>query len=200
MSDFWNERYSASEYAYGKEPNQYFKSLIQFLKPGKMLIPGAGEGRDAVYAATLGWEVYAFDRSSAGREKALRLSDEFNCKIQYDVLDAADFDFESNKFDCVALIYFHLPEQLRQNFHRNIPKLLNEGGYLILEAFNPKQIENSSGGPKEISMLPTSEKLVHDFAELIRIENRECTETLNEGKFHVGKADLVRYFGRKMSV
>ena len=73
---FWNERYAQKEYVYGKAPNAFFKSVIDQLKPGRLLVPGAGEGRDAVYAATLGWQVDAFDSSETGREKALSLAQE----------------------------------------------------------------------------------------------------------------------------
>ena len=56
MPTFWNQRFASEEYIYGTEPSAYFKQIIDGLKPGKLLVPGAGEGRDAVYAATLGRE------------------------------------------------------------------------------------------------------------------------------------------------
>ena len=54
LPDFWNERYSSSEYVYGKEPNEYLKSKIEKLMPGKILFPCEGEGRNSVYAAGKG--------------------------------------------------------------------------------------------------------------------------------------------------
>ena len=61
MKEFWNERYSQEAYAYGTEPNAFFKSRIDQLSPGKLLLPAEGEGRNAVYAATKGFEVSAYD-------------------------------------------------------------------------------------------------------------------------------------------
>ena len=61
--EMWNERYSADEYAYGTSPNEFFRKNIEQLPPGKILLPGDGEGRNAVYAAALGWDVTAFDMS-----------------------------------------------------------------------------------------------------------------------------------------
>lgn len=29
MIDFWNQRYAASEYAYGTEPNEFFKQCLK---------------------------------------------------------------------------------------------------------------------------------------------------------------------------
>ncbi|RLD31929.1 MAG: SAM-dependent methyltransferase, partial [Bacteroidetes bacterium] len=56
MSKFWDERYAPERYYYGKEPNAFFKSCIDNGKPGKILLPGDGEGRNSVYAARMGWE------------------------------------------------------------------------------------------------------------------------------------------------
>ncbi|MDR0660939.1 MAG: hypothetical protein LBG19_09115 [Prevotellaceae bacterium] len=69
ITDFWNDRYAQSGYIYGDEPNLFFKHVISSLQPGSVLIPAAGEGRDAVYAALLGWEVDAFDLSSEGQKR-----------------------------------------------------------------------------------------------------------------------------------
>ncbi len=52
MIDFWNARYASDAYAYGEQPNAYFKAVVDTLSPGRMLVPGAGEGRDAIYAAS----------------------------------------------------------------------------------------------------------------------------------------------------
>ena len=45
MKEFWDTRYAAEEYVYGTEPNEYFKSFIDRLEPGSILLPAEGEGR-----------------------------------------------------------------------------------------------------------------------------------------------------------
>lgn len=70
MKEFWNGKYSSKEYIYGTEPNEYFKSALEKYRPGTILLPGDGEGRNAVYAAKKGWQVTAFDFSNAAKEKA----------------------------------------------------------------------------------------------------------------------------------
>ena len=75
MKNFWDERYKAKAYVYGKEPNQYFAEKLRELEPGKILLPAEGEGRNAVFAARQGWEVSAFDSSSEGRKKAFLLAE-----------------------------------------------------------------------------------------------------------------------------
>ena len=93
-TDFWNERYSSDEYVYGTEPNQFFKEQIQKINPsGRLLLPGEGEGRNAVFAAKLGWNVDAFDQSSVAKMKAETLAKLNNVKINYSNVDLGKLKF-----------------------------------------------------------------------------------------------------------
>ena len=74
MNNKWDESYNIEEYRYGETPNLFFKETIDKLPSGKILLPADGEGRNGVYAAKRGWTVDAFDQSSQGRDKALRLA------------------------------------------------------------------------------------------------------------------------------
>jgi hypothetical protein len=68
-ADRWNERYSKDGFAYGEQPNNYLKEQLEKLQAGSILFPAEGEGRNAVFAARLGWKVSAFDISTEGKEK-----------------------------------------------------------------------------------------------------------------------------------
>ena len=52
-AEAWNNRFSGDGWAYGKEPNEWLKLRIQ-PNNGKALVPADGEGRNAVYIASLG--------------------------------------------------------------------------------------------------------------------------------------------------
>ena len=71
MKEMWDQRFSGDEYVYGTEPNLFFKEKLEGLKPGKLLLPAEGEGRNAVFAARLGWQVKAVDYSVQARMKAI---------------------------------------------------------------------------------------------------------------------------------
>ena len=197
MSEFWNSRFSAEEYFYGTDPNVYFKDTLNTLTPGKLWVPGAGEGRDAVYAATQGWQVDAFDLSSAGKEKAEKLATTMGVTVNYQLADAADIAPGNNYYDAIALVYFHLPSQLRSAFLKKCINALKPGGMIIIEAFEPKQLNNSSGGPKDIDMLCTADILAADLAGMTILQNEETTTILNEGDHHKGFANIVRLKGIK---
>lgn len=197
ITNFWDERYSTDKYIFGTEPNEYFRTKIDSLKPGKILIPAAGEGRDAVYAARLGWQVFAFDLSKVGREKAFDLCESYQVKIDYKIADVNEIKLETKKYDVIAPIFFHLPSASRKLFYNKIKNSLKKGGFIILEAFNPKQIQNASGGPRDLDLLLTKDILKNEFSGLRFIENVETETILKEGRGHAGKADVVRFFAVK---
>ena len=195
MSSFWNERYREGGFAYGDEPNVFFAEQIDKLSAGTIILPCEGEGRNAVFAASKGWEVNAFDTSVAGKSKALQLAYRQNVRLSYTIEDAVKAAFPNNTADVVAFIYAHFPESIRKQIHRKAIGWLKPGGRIVLEVFNPLQLQNTSGGPKDVTMLYTKEMLLDDFAEL-EIELLETIQIeLQEGKYHDGKADVIRFVG-----
>ncbi|MCF8296037.1 MAG: class I SAM-dependent methyltransferase [Saprospiraceae bacterium] len=197
MSKMWNSRYSQDEYVYGEEPNAFFKEHILQLQPGKILLPAEGEGRNAVFAAKIGWEVFAFDSSSEGKKKAEKLALKNNVSINYGIASYEDAMFEENSFDLIALIYAHSPS--RQANHQKLIKFLKPGGIILLEGFSKNQIKNNTGGPKNIELLFSKEELQNDFAYLPEKKIWEEEIFLNEGKHHKGKASVIRLIGKKIT-
>lgn len=196
-NNFWDNRYSQGVDLYGTEPNQYFKEKVGQLKPGSLLIPGEGEGRQAISAARLGWQVTAFDMSKVGRQHAMEKAESLALPLNYQLSKAEEFNFEKETFDCAALIYFHLSSAIRTNIHKKIASSVKPGGYLILEGFHPKQIALSSGGPKNEEMLYTAEMLSKDFEGWEFMEKLEGEVLLQEGSGHAGKAYVSRLFARQ---
>lgn len=197
MQPFWDERYKAHDHVYGKGPNAYFKSVIDTLEPGTLLLPAEGEGRNALYAASRGWVVEAFDYSGVAREKALRFAKEAGQNIRYDQRDIADFTAEKH-YDMVGLLYVHLPETLRKKFHHEIYRSVKPGGMLVLEAFAKEQVRFNSGGPSDPALLYDAPSICQDFPflHLIRCEQKETI--LEEGAFHQGQAAVLRLTGQRL--
>lgn len=194
---FWNTRYRENDTVYGKEPNEFFKQFIDSHKPGSILLPAEGEGRNAVYAASKGWQVDAFDFSETAKEKALLLAKEKQVKINYWVQDVADYKAQK-KYDAVGLIYLHLPPSVRKTFHEQAYQSLGSGSYLVLEAFAKEQAQNESGGPKDITLLYDAPTICGDFPFLHLIYCGQKDVVLNEGGFHQGKGSVLRMVGQKL--
>lgn len=196
-SSFWNERYSEQEFVYGTEPNTFLREQLARLTTGKILFPCEGEGRNSVFAAQNGWKVNAFDQSEEGCKKAQQLAKQNNVEVVYQIADALSVEYPKESFDVIALIYAHFPSAIRQEVHQKMISWLKPGGYIIVEAFNSTQLKNSSGGPKDVSMLLTIEILEENFKELTIEALLYETIILHEGKFHQGEAEVVRFVGRK---
>jgi SAM-dependent methyltransferase len=197
-NEYWNQRYSNAEYVYGEEPNHFFATQLSALKAGSLILPCEGEGRNAVYAASLGWTVDAFDGSLEGKNKALQLAHKKLVKIEYLIEDATVISYPNNSVDVVAFIYAHFTTDHRAQIHKKAINWLRPGGKIILEAFNPNQLQNNSGGPKNISMLYTIEMLQSDFSSLRFDLIQNIQTTLKEGAFHDGLADVIQFVGTKL--
>jgi 2-polyprenyl-3-methyl-5-hydroxy-6-metoxy-1,4-benzoquinol methylase len=200
MKEHWDERYSASEYIYGTEPNAWFAEKLALLGPGKILFPAEGEGRNAVYAASLGWDVQAFDQSEEGMKKALSLASEKSVTIHYNLGDLTNYQAEPLQFDAIALIFVHMPVEIRQFVHHRLLSFLKPGGHLILEAFTKQQIKNTSGGPRTEALLYDPAYIAEDFRTLDFIEFSETITVLNEGPLHQGEAFVIRLFATKPNI
>ncbi|NLZ95381.1 MAG: class I SAM-dependent methyltransferase [Bacteroidales bacterium] len=202
-SEFWNKRYSVSEYVYGEGPNIFLKEQLKMLPVGSILFVGEGEGRNSVYAAKQGWKVSAFDISVEGKRKAERLAHKHNVEIDYRVGELHDLDYGKKQYDVIALIFTHFPSKSRAVIHKELSRYLRPGGTLIMEVFSIEQINyqvngNSGGGPKNIDMLYTLEDIQSDFENFEIIELEETEKRLREGGFHNGLSCVIRFVGVKI--
>lgn len=198
-NDFWNQRYAGEDFVYGKRPNAWFKQNIDGLKPGRLLLPAEGEGRNAVYAASLGWTVDAFDFSPEARGKAERLmgdrSEAIRANIDYQLGDFLTYSTD-RRYDLIGLIFTHFGPEVRQAAFRRYSDFLKPGGYLVAEFFSPDQLGRTSGGPKHPDWLITTDELTETFQGL-KIEYLKTLETeLNEGDYHSGSASVTRFLGK----
>jgi hypothetical protein len=194
---FWDARYQQEDFVYGTAPNRFLAEQLAGMKPGKILFPLEGEGRNAVYAASLGWEVDCFDFSQHARNKALSLAASRQLTINYQLAEPEQFNWPNQHYDCIGLFYAHLPEKERQYLHKTVMKSLEIGGILLLEAFDLTQLGRTSGGPKDAGLLYSTEILEKDFAQLRNRRIERLALSLDEGPGHQGEAVVLRMAGMR---
>jgi len=192
----WNERYGNEEYIYGTQPNQFFKQQLDAQSYGSVLLPAEGEGRNAVYAAMNNCDVTAFDISSSGKEKAMKLALSQNVTIDYQIENVLNFKSDK-KFDIIGLSYAHFPVDIRKKAHLHLLKFLKPQGVVIFEAFAKAQLGNPSGGPQSEAMLFSIEEAKPEFPDVDFQILKEESITLYEGNYHKGKAEVIRFVGVK---
>ena len=198
--NFWDQQFAVEGYKYGTAPNAFLQREAHRLQPhAKVLVPGDGEGRNSVWLAQQGHQVTALDASAVGLQKARALAQARGVTVQTVLTDLADWQTDA-LFDAVVLTYVHLPPSLRPQAHRRIAEALRPGGVLVLEAFHPRQLGHTSGGPKQADMLYTLEMLHADFQGLLDVQSaEECATTLHEGPGHQGLAAVTRYVATRPS-
>ncbi|MBK7099724.1 MAG: class I SAM-dependent methyltransferase [Sphingobacteriales bacterium] len=202
MKEFWNDRYSREVYSYGQIPNEFLKEPLQKLKPGKILFPAEGEGRNAVFAASLGWHTDAFDFAETGREKAMQLADRHNVSIHYTIDKFTTYHYPVDYYVAIGLVFVHPAPDMRTFFFEKLYAALKPGGVIIFEGFSKNNIElkrqnPSVGGPDNIAMLYDVGEIKNFFSGLQPLILEEKKTELNEGKFHQGLASVIRFIGKK---
>lgn len=201
--NFWDQQFALPAFKYGTAPNQFLREQAHRLPPGaQVLLPGDGEGRNSVWLAGQGHRVTAMDNSRVGLDKAQQLAQEQGVVIDVVLADLADWVPQPASVDAVVLTYVHLPDTLRATVHQRLMNALRPGGLFMLEAFHPRQLGYSSGGPKAEPMLYTldmlradlQDALAHGVTELLAWEGQGH---LDEGPGHQGPAYLTRLVAQR---
>ncbi len=197
MKEKWDKRYSAEEYNYGKEPNSFLKEELPKLSPGKILFIGEGEGRNAVFAAALGWQVDAMDFSEEAKRKAKKLAEEFDVKINYQLGDFSTYTPQENFYDAAGIFFIHQDEELKTKLFQRVINSLKPTGKIIFECFEKEQINFQSGGPQNTELMYSLEEVKKEFSTLEFKKLSKEKVFLMEGKGHYGEAVVIRFVGVK---
>lgn len=193
----WDERFNQAEYVYGKEPNEFLVAMAGQIPLGKVLCLAEGEGRNACFLASLGYDVTALDQSAVGLAKAQKLAAEKGVKITTVQSDLQDFAITPDTWQGIISIFCHLPSNLRAQLYSKVYQGLRSGGVFILEGFAPEQLQYNSGGPKDLDLLPSLMTLKQELSSFSHLTTKTLERELNEGAYHQGPAALIQILGKK---
>ena len=194
----WNQRYAVEEYIFGTKPNAFLAEHAEKLT-GPVLSLAEGEGRNAVFLASLGLQVHGVDGSEVGLAKAQALARSRGLEIQTEVADLGVFEPEANFYGSVISISAHLPSAIRKRLYALVERCLKAGGIILLEAYSEDQLPRDTGGPKDPDMLMTRAKIENEFPNLEPVLLCELERKVCEGIYHTGIASVVQFIGRKMA-
>lgn len=197
MTNSWHERFSAEEYVYGKEPNEFLVEAAQNLPKGKVLCIAEGEGRNAVYLASLGFEVTAWDFAQAGLDKTKQLADEKGVVVNTELHDLAEVKWEDKQWDAIVHIFGHFPGNVMNRTLSGIKKALKPGGFYISELYTKEQLRYATGGPRDEEMLCDPIKILEQFDGYF-VKHFHIGEVNRvEGQLHTGTAHVVQSMFKK---
>lgn len=189
---FWDERYGADAFAYGREPNEFLRAEATRIPPGRVLCLAEGEGRNAVYLAQKGYDVTAVDFSLEGLRKAERLAKEVRVDIRTVQADLATYELERDTYSGIVSIFAHVAPKVRQQVHGSLAGALQRGGVFLLEAYTPTQVSRKTGGPRDPAWCMTLEGVKAEIGPLELVIGREVDREIHEGTFHTGLGSSVQ--------
>jgi len=193
----WDDRYSEPGFAYGTAPNDFLVSVADRIPKGKILSLAEGEGRNAVYLASLGFDVTGVDSSEVGLHKAEELARARGVSIRTIHADLSAFVMAEEEWDGIVACYCHTPPALRVALHQAAVHGLKPGGVFILEAFSKEQLAYGTGGPQSIDMLMSLDDLKQELAGLEFLHAVQIEREVWEGSGHTGVASVVQILGIK---
>lgn len=165
----WDARYAASDAVWSLEPNAWVEATLARLEPGTAVDLGAGEGRNALWLASIGWEVTAVDFSGVGLATGARRAAELGLDVEWVVADATTW-VSPQQVDLVVIAYLQLPAADLARAIGNAAGCLAPGGTLALVGHDRA---NTVGGPQDPGVLYAVEELAAAASDLDIVECRQ---------------------------
>jgi SAM-dependent methyltransferase len=142
-AEAWDERYLTTERLWSTGPNMTVEDRLADREPGIGLDLASGEGRNAIWLASKGWQMTAVEFSSVALERARELS------TDVEFIEANVFTWEPDgTFDLILIAYLQVEaEPLAELVERAI-RWLNPGGELFMIGHDISNLDEGVGGPQ----------------------------------------------------
>lgn len=162
------------------------------LPKGRTLDVAAGEGRNAIFLASHGFDVTAMDISPVAMARAELLAKERGVRIETVVADFEDYDAGRERFDLIVNFFAYQPSI--------IPRLvaaLKPGGMLVFETFSIEHLKlGASFGPRDAAFLVKPNELLRRLDALRILFYEDFVTEMNQGR-HDGAAALIHFIAQK---
>lgn len=183
---WWEERYASGGITWSGAPNDLLVGEVAQLQPGRSLDLGCGTGGDAIWLASLGWQVTAVDLSAAALEQGRAHAADAGVgdRITWEQHDF-DVSFPTGEFDLVSACYLQSPFAFSrlQTLRRAAAAVAPEGTLVIV---SHEHTPSGSAGHASTYM-PTAPELQRDLDlpadawEFVRAEAVARSKTKDDG-------------------
>jgi tellurite methyltransferase len=140
ISEHYDKLYSSEKVVFGNgRPSPLVKVASDHISTGKVLDIGGGEGRNALYFATKGFDVEVIDLSKAGLDKIEAKAKELNLSIKVRVADITETGIDST-YDLIisSFMFHHLSKDEALTLVQQMKEHVAPRGYIIISAFTKK--------------------------------------------------------------
>jgi len=174
----WDARYEHGT-GFNHEPNELLVDVTEELKPGAALDLAMGQGRNALFLASEGWQVTGVDYSAEATRQASAQAKERELELQVIQQDIDVYDFGVAKWDLVTMIY--ATDNL--NWIERSKRALKHGGMFVYEYFD--------GGPEGVS----SDKLGTLFTDGFEILQNDVVHASPD--WAQDRAKIIRFVAQR---
>lgn len=118
------------------KPNSLFKSHIDRLLPGNVLIPDDQTASNSVYAASRGWHTFTFHVDSSLIPQISRdvKANDWDFNLGMGGYENTEYDIES--MDFIAFLNVDVPTYIRQSYFLRLLGYLKKGGLALLDTYH----------------------------------------------------------------
>lgn len=164
----WDERYAAAELVWSAEPNRWVAAELAGLPPGRALDLAAGEARNSIWLASLGWTVLATDFSAVGLAKGRRLAEAAGdgpaARLSWLTVDLTEYQPEQHCYQLVLSCYLQVAADTRALINRRAASALAPGGVLLVIGHHSDNLAAGVGGPQDPAVLFSPDDVLADLA------------------------------------
>ncbi|MDR2984089.1 MAG: class I SAM-dependent methyltransferase [Nocardiopsaceae bacterium] len=162
-ASFWDERYRSAERVWSGQPNPQLVTEVTDLPPGHALDAGCGEGADAIWLATSGWNVVAVDISGVavqrGEQHARDTAPAVAQRIEWRQADLLSEPPEPGAFDLVSAQFMQLPPEPRTRLFTSLAEAVRNGGRLLIVGHHPSDLATGVPRPPMPELLYSAEEI-----------------------------------------
>ena len=177
----WDSRYAGTELIWTAEPNRFVEAELRDLPPGRALDIGAGEGRNAVWLASRGWQVTAVDFSAVGLDKGRRLAASRGISVDWVHADVRSYQPGAGAFQLVLIAYLQLLAAELTGVLRGAVRALGPGGTLLVVGHDVDNLTEGAGGPQDPAVLYTPELITRSLDGLTVLRAERVRRPLLSG-------------------
>lgn len=149
----WDDRYAATDLVWGSDPNRFVAEALADAVPGRALDLACGEGRNALWLASRGWQVTGVDFSEVAIERAAKLGAARGLEVEWRNADVTRFRDEAGGRDLVLVAYLQVPRGDRRAVVANAAAALRPGGELFMIGHALRNLDAGHGGPSSPAVL-----------------------------------------------
>jgi SAM-dependent methyltransferase len=127
-ADYWDRFYLNPESRVNRAPNAFLVEMTKGRPPGVALDYAMGEGRNSIFLAQLGWQVWGFDPSVAGVALANKRAAALGLTLHTAAVSDNKFEFGRDRFDLILFSWAMplIPVE-------GVLESLKHGGVVIME-------------------------------------------------------------------